>query len=224
MKFRTMLRFTRVAGLLVLALALAGCGANQAANQAPPEDSSQGALEGVPLPDAPHPVATIEIEGLGTITAELYPEVAPNTVNNFISLANSGFYDGTIFHRVIPGFMIQGGDPGGTGTGGPGYSIPGEFTDNGFTNNLPHTPGVLSMARSKSPDSAGSQFFVMTGDAAHLNGLYAAFGQVTAGQEVADAISALSRDSNDRPGEPPVITSIKVDTLGTAYPEPEKTP
>ncbi|MNB67713.1 putative bifunctional phosphatase/peptidyl-prolyl cis-trans isomerase [compost metagenome] len=158
----------------------------------------------------------------GIIKAELYPEVAPNTVNNFISLINKGFYDGLIFHRVIPGFMIQGGDPEGTGTGGPGYSIKGEFLANGFTNDLKHTRGVLSMARANDPDSAGSQFFIMTDAAESLDGSYAAFGKVTEGMDVVDAIAALERDSNDRPKEPPVIKKVTVDTLGVTYPEPVK--
>ena len=148
----------------------------------------------------PNPVVTFEMENGGVIKAELYPEIAPNTVNNFLSLVNSGFYDGLIFHRVIPGFMIQGGDPQGTGMGGPGYRIKGEFKHNGFSkNNLKHDRGVLSMARSMMPDTAGSQFFIMHDKAPHLDGEYAAFGKVIEGMEVADAIVAADRDRMDKP-------------------------
>jgi Peptidyl-prolyl cis-trans isomerase (rotamase) - cyclophilin family len=167
--------------------------------------------------NADNPVATITMKDGGIITAELYPEVAPNTVANFIELANSGFYDGLIFHRVIPGFMIQGGDPVGMGVGGPGYCIKGEFSQNGFTNDLKHTRGVLSMARSQHPDSAGSQFFIMHADAPHLDGGYAAFGMVTDGMDVVDAIAAVQRDANDKPIEDVVIESIRVDTKGVEY-------
>ncbi|WP_375373939.1 peptidylprolyl isomerase [Paenibacillus sp. S150] len=187
-----------------------------------PQESAAAATEGVPSATASHPVVTIEIAGGGVIKAELYPEVAPNTVNNFISLIQKGFYDGTIFHRVIPGFMIQGGDPDGTGMGGPGYSIAGEFTGNGFTNNLQHTQGVLSMARSQDMNSGGSQFFIMADAYPSLDGQYAAFGKVTEGQDVVDSIVSLPRDSSDRPEQPPVMEKVTVDTLGVAYPEPEK--
>ena len=148
---------------------------------------------------AHNPIVTIEMEDGGVMKAELYPDVAPNTVNNFISLIQKGYYDGLIFHRVIPGFMIQGGDPTGTGMGGPGYRIAGEFRLNGFKNDLKHMRGVLSMARSMHPDSAGSQFFIMHGDAPHLDGQYAAFGKVIEGMEVADAIVSTKRDWNDKP-------------------------
>ena len=170
-----------------------------------------------------HPIVTIELENGQVMTGELYPEKAPSTVNNFISLANSGFYDGLIFHRVIPGFMIQGGCPDGTGMGGPGYEIKGEFASNGFAqNDLKHTAGVLSMARTMAPDSAGSQFFVMVAPAEHLDGDYAAFGQVTEGVDDAIAISRVPRRmSDDKPKTPVVIQSIRVDTQGTEYPEPE---
>lgn len=157
----------------------------------------------------------------GVIQAELYPEIAPNTVNNFISLIKSGFYDGTIFHRVIPGFMIQGGDPEGTGMGGPDYSIKGEFSGNGFKNDLVHTEGVLSMARSQRPNSAGSQFFMMVADAPHLDGQYAAFGKVTEGIDIAKAIVSVPRNYADRPNEDVVMTKVTVDTLGVEYPAPE---
>ena len=168
-----------------------------------------------------HPIITIETNE-GVIKAELYPEIAPNTVNNFVSLAGKGFYNGTIFHRVIPGFMIQGGDPQGTGMGGPGYSIKGEFSGNGFPNNLKHTRGVLSMARAMNLNSAGSQFFIMVEDAPHLDGQYAAFGKVISGMEEADRIVNVSRDYSDRPYEEQTIKSITVETFGESYPEPEK--
>ncbi len=172
-----------------------------------------------------NPLVTIEMEDGAVMRGELYPEIAPNTVNNFIALANSGYYDGLIFHRVIPGFMIQGGCPEGTGTGGPGYSIRGEFTSNGFKNELRHTLGVLSMARTMAPNSAGSQFFIMVADAGHLDGQYAAFGKITENAEKAVEISRVKRDMyNDKPKQPQTIRSIRVDTLGETYPEPEKLP
>ena len=164
------------------------------------------------------PIATITMEDGGTIVLELYPEIAPISVANFISLANSGFYDGVIFHRVIPGFMIQGGDPEGTGMGGPGYSIRGEFSRNGFENPLKHTLGVLSMARSMRPNSAGSQFFIMTGIAPHLDGSYAAFGRVLEGNEHAARIQNVRRNHQDRPLVDQVIASIHVETAGHEYP------
>ena len=167
-----------------------------------------------------NPIVTFEMENGDIIKAELYPEVAPNTVNNFISLVSKGFYDGLIFHRVIPGFMIQGGDPKGTGVGGPGYSIKGEFTANRFKNDLKHTTGVLSMARSQRPNSAGSQFFIMVDDAPHLDGQYAAFGKVTEGIDVAQAIVSSPRDWSDRPREDQVMTKVTVETFGVDYDEP----
>ncbi len=170
---------------------------------------------------AQNPIVTIEMENGGIIKAELYPEIAPNTVNNFISLINKKFYDGLIFHRVIKGFMIQGGCPDGIGTGGPGYGIKGEFSANGFANDLAHTPGVLSMARAMHPDSAGSQFFIMHETSPHLDGSYAAFGKVTEGLEVVNKIAETRTDYSDRPLEPQVIKSITVDTFGVEYPEPE---
>ncbi len=169
-----------------------------------------------------NPIVTIEMEDGGVMKAELYPEIAPNTVNNFISLVQSGFYDGTIFHRVIPGFMIQGGDPDGAGTGGPGYSIKGEFSQNGFQNDLLHTKGVLSMARTMDPDSAGSQFFIMVDDAPHLDGGYAAFGKVIEGLDTADAIVSVKTDYNDRPKKEQKMKKVTVDTQGVDYPAPEK--
>ena len=171
---------------------------------------------------AQNPIVTFEMENGKVFKAELYPEVAPNTVNNFISLVKKGFYDGVIFHRVIPGFMIQGGDPQGTGMGGPGYSIRGEFTSNGFQNDLKHDRGVLSMARTMVPDSAGSQFFVMVAPAPHLDNDYAAFGKVLEGMEVADEIVAAKRDRMDKPRQPQRMAKVTVETFGVDYPEPEK--
>ena len=168
-----------------------------------------------------NPVVTIEMENGGIIKAELYPEIAPNTVNNFISLIKKGFYDGVIFHRVIPGFMIQGGDPKGTGMGGPGYSIKGEFTGNGFKNDLKHKRGVLSMARTMMPNSAGSQFFIMHDNAPHLDNQYAAFGKVIEGIEVVDTIAATKCDYNDRPAQPQTMKKVTVDCFGVDYPEPK---
>ena len=168
-----------------------------------------------------NPIVTIEMNNGDIMKAELYPEIAPNTVNNFISLVNKGFYDGVIFHRVIRGFMIQGGDPQGTGVGGPGYSIKGEFSGNGFANDLKHTPGVLSMARTMMPDSAGSQFFIMHETSPHLDGQYAAFGKVTDGLDVVNKIAEVPTDYSDRPLEPQMIQNMTVDTFGVEYPEPE---
>jgi peptidyl-prolyl cis-trans isomerase B (cyclophilin B) len=171
---------------------------------------------------AQNPLVTITMEDGSVMKAELYPEIAPNTVNNFISLIKKGFYDGVIFHRVINGFMLQGGDPKGNGTGGPGYCIKGEFSHNGFKNDLKHTPGVLSMARTMIPDSAGSQFFVMHKTSPHLDGEYAAFGKVTEGIEVVNAIAEVDTDYNDKPLKDQRIKSMSVDTFGVDYPEPEK--
>ena len=171
---------------------------------------------------AQNPIVTFEMENGGRMVAELYPDKAPNTVNNFISLVQSGFYNGLIFHRVIPGFMIQGGCPQGTGTGGPGYAIKGEFSANGVTNGLKHDRGVLSMARAMSPNSAGSQFFVMVERAPHLDGQYAAFGRVTEGLDVADAIVNADRDRMDKPFEDQRMKSVTVETFGVDYPAPEK--
>ncbi len=171
---------------------------------------------------AQNPIVTINVEGYGTMKAELYPEIAPNTVNNFISLVKKGFYDGLIFHRIINGFMLQGGDPEGTGMGGPGYGIKGEFSSNGFKNDLKHTPGVLSMARSMMPNSAGSQFFIMHKTSPHLDGDYAGFGKVIEGLEIVDQIASVDTDYNDRPLKEVKIGSMTVDTFGVDYPEPEK--
>ena len=169
-----------------------------------------------------NPVVTITMTNGDVIKAELYPEVAPNTVNNFISLASGGFYDGIIFHRVINGFMIQGGDPTGTGMGGPGYCIKGEFTDNGFQNDLKHTEGVLSMARTMAPDTAGSQFFIMHKNSPHLDGSYAAFGMVVEGMDVVNKIATCDTDFRDRPLKEQKIRTMTVETFGKEYPEPEK--
>ena len=169
-----------------------------------------------------NPIVTIEMENGDIIKAELYPEIAPNTVNNFISLVKKGYYDGIIFHRVISGFMIQGGDPTGTGMGGPGYTIKGEFTSNGFKNDLKHDRGVLSMARTMAPNSAGSQFFVMHENSPHLDGQYASFGKVIEGIENVDKIAGTRTDFQDRPRTPQVMKKVTVDTFGVEYAEPEK--
>ncbi|MCR4642466.1 MAG: peptidylprolyl isomerase [Lachnospiraceae bacterium] len=171
---------------------------------------------------AQNPVVTITMEDGSRIVAELYPEIAPNTVNNFISLVKKGFYNGLIFHRVIKGFMLQGGDPDGNGTGGPGYSIRGEFSSNGFKNDLKHTPGVLSMARSMMPNSAGSQFFIMHKTSPHLDGEYAAFGKVTEGLDVVDRIACVTTSYSDRPIEDQRMKTVTVETFGVEYPEPER--
>jgi len=172
---------------------------------------------------AKNPIVTIEMENGDIITAELYPEIAPQSVYNFVHLVQDGFYDGLIFHRVIPGFMIQGGCPFGKGTGGPGWNIRGEFSGNGFKNDLKHTRGVLSMARSSMPDSAGSQFFIMHDDAPHLDGSYAAFGMVLTGMEAVDRIAETKTDIyNDKPIKKQIMKKVTVDTFGEEYPEPEK--
>ncbi|MEF9990537.1 MAG: peptidylprolyl isomerase [Peptostreptococcaceae bacterium] len=197
-----------LSALLVTALALVGC--------------SNKSDEEVRTPPKDLPIAIITIENLGTIEAELYPHIAPNTVNNFIHLANTGFYDNLTFHRIIKDFMIQGGDPEGTGIGGPGYSIKGEFANNKFENDLKHTEGVLSMARSQQKDSAGSQFFIMTADSPHLDKDYAGFGKVISGMDIVDKIESIETGANDAPSTKVVIKSIKVDTKGIEYKEPEK--
>ncbi|MFB5763693.1 peptidylprolyl isomerase [Paenibacillus medicaginis] len=218
----------------LLLIAVAGCGTKPAtgSDQTGQTQTASGAGQDSATPSgtgnvdtsgaASHPVVTIDMDSGKQIKLELYPEVAPNTVNNFISLVKSGFYDGTTFHRVIPGFMIQGGDPDGNGTGGPGYGIKGEFKTNGVENNLLHTTAVLSMARAADLDSGGSQFFIMVADAPSLDGQYAAFGKVTEGMDVVNEIVNLPRDANDKPENPPVMKKVTVDTLGKEYPEPEK--
>ena len=170
---------------------------------------------------AQNPIVTMVING-DTVKIELYPEIAPNTVNNFISLVKKGFYNDLTFHRIIKGFMVQGGDPQGTGIGGPGYSIKGEFAQNGFKNDLKHTVGVISMARSMMPNSAGSQFFIMHKDAPHLDGAYAAFGKVTEGMDVINKLACVKTDRMDMPEEPQIMTSVTVETFGEDYPEPVK--
>lgn len=169
-----------------------------------------------------NPIVTIKMENGKIIKAELYPHIAPNTVNNFISLVESGYYDGIGFHRIIPGFMIQGGCPKGNGTGGPGYAIKGEFTQNGHTNNLKHERGVLSMARTMMPNSAGSQFFIMHANSPHLDGQYASFGRVIEGMEVVDEIASVKTDMADRPKDAQIMKSVKVETFGEEYPQVEK--
>ena len=169
-----------------------------------------------------NPIVTFEMENGDIMKAELYPEIAPNTVNNFISLVQNGFYDGPIFHRVIRGFMIQGGCPDGTGMGGPGYTIKGEFSQNGFANDLRHTEGVLSMARAMHPDSAGSQFFIMHKNSPHLDGAYAAFGKITEGMDIVNKIVETATDYSDRPLEEQKMKKVTVDTMGVEYPAPER--
>lgn len=208
----------RVLGALLtmsmLAMSLVGCAGSGTTKL---EEATPLATEMPTVEVGDNPVATIKVKDLGTIEVVLYPDKAPQTVENFISLANSGFYDGLIFHRVINGFMIQGGDPEGTGAGGPGYTIPGEFAQNGFSqNDISHDVGVISMARTNMPDTAGSQFFIVTGEAKHLDGQYAAFGRVIAGQEVADAIQNVETGRNDKPVNDVIIESVVVDTKGQA--------
>ena len=169
-----------------------------------------------------NPIVTFEMENGDIMKAELYPEIAPNTVNNFISLVQNGFYDGLIFHRVIRGFMIQGGCLDGTGMGGPGYTIKGEFSQNGFANDLRHTEGVLSMARAMHPDSAGSQFFIMHKNSPHLDGAYAAFGKITEGMDIVNKIAETATDYSDRPLEEQKMKKVTVDTMGVEYPAPER--
>ncbi|CAM4516472.1 peptidyl-prolyl cis-trans isomerase B (cyclophilin B) [Paenibacillus endophyticus] len=225
--------------LLTLALVLvaAGCGGTKGTNNGTTTGSDGGnaATATNPPTEAPaedgpallgsdkHPVVTIQLSNDKIIKLELYPEVAPNSVNNFISLINKSFYDGVIFHRVIPGFMIQGGDPDGTGMGGPGYSIPGEFNSNGFENKLKHTRGILSMARTQDPDTGGSQFFIMVADAPSLDNEYAAFGKVTEGMEAVDEIVNQTTGANDKPESPISMKKVTVDMLGMTFEEPKKT-
>ncbi|MEV5029074.1 peptidylprolyl isomerase [Paenibacillus sp. LPE1-1-1.1] len=233
-----LLKNKRLGMMLLLSLILivvAGCGGTKTPNNGETTGSNGGTANTTtpteaPVEDGPallgpdkHPVVTIQLSNDKIIKLELYPEVAPNSVNNFISLINKSFYDGVIFHRVIPGFMIQGGDPDGTGTGGPGYSIPGEFNSNGFENKLKHTRGILSMARTNDPDTAGSQFFIMVADAPSLDNEYAAFGKVTEGMEAVDEIVNQAKGANDRPDNPISMKKVTVDTLGMTFEEPTKT-
>ena len=213
--------------LLCMAVAFGGCTAKPvegSANEVKPTEQMTEVDEttteeaGVVKLET-NPVVTMVIKDYGTITLELYPDKAPNTVNNFVTLANSGFYDGLIFHRIIEGFMIQGGDPDGVGTGGPGYSIVGEFSGNGYeANDIEHTKGVISMARSRTPDSAGSQFFIMSADAPHLDGQYAAFGEVTDGLDIVEALEKVATNGSDKPVEDVIIESVTVDTHGEQVP------
>ena len=210
--------------ILMSSLVLVGCGNTKTITKKvgeAPATKSESSNKDATKENKDLPVATITVDGYGVIEAELYPELAPNTVDNFIDLANKGFYNNLKFHRIIKDFMIQGGDPKGDGTGGPGYSIEGEFTSNGFANSLKHTKGVLSMARLQDPNSAGSQFFIMTKDASHLDGEYAAFGKVISGLDVLEKIENVET-SNDKPKEDVVIKSIIVDTKGVTYKEPNK--
>lgn len=201
--------------IFLFAAILTACGEQEAPAEETADDTTA-----YPNDVEENPVVTITMENDEQIILELYPEIAPNTVANFISLVEDGFYDGLIFHRVIPGFMIQGGDPDGAGTGGPGYSIAGEFSSNNFDNDLKHDRGVLSMARSQSPDSAGSQFFIMVEKSSQLDGDYAGFGKVTEGMEVVDQIVSVDRDELDKPFEDQVMKTVEVDTKGYDYPEP----
>ena len=204
--------------LLVLMITVVGCTSKDKDETTEAPEIPEVNLEDV---KKEKPIVTIEMDNGDKIVAELYPNIAPNTVNNFISLINKGFYDGLNFHRVIPGFMIQGGDPDGNGTGGPGYGIKGEFEANGVKNDIKHDRGVLSMARSKNPDSAGSQFFIMAADSPHLDGEYAGFGKVIEGMEAVDRIVSSERDGSDKPLEPQTIKTITVDLIGETYSEPE---
>ena len=209
-----MKKFYQIVLFTVLIVILAACGKETAENEE--QETNANYAEEV----TENPIVTITMENDKKIVIELEPKTAPNTVANFISLVEDGFYDGLIFHRVIPGFMIQGGDPDGTGMGGPDYAIKGEFTSNGFDNTLTHERGVISMARSQDPDSAGSQFFIMTEQATHLDGDYAAFGKVTEGMETVDEIVAADRGNNDKPLEDQKMKTVEVDTKGFDYPEP----
>lgn len=215
--------------LILCLFAFSSCGGDPQTEQDGSEPkgeqtTEQPEMEGTTMSNGENPIVTITMQNGGVIKIELYPDIAPNTVNNFISLVQDGFYDGLIFHRVIPGFMIQGGDPEGTGYGGPGYSIAGEFSYNGFDNELAHTRGVISMARSSSPDSAGSQFFIMVEDAPHLDGQYAAFGKVIEGLDVVDEIVSVDTNASDKPYDDQVMQTVTVDTKGVTYPEPETLP
>lgn len=211
---------TILAIFAVLSISIVGCSNSKANEKSKGDNTSKQTEEKIDEKDLP--VVTIKVKDYGTMKGVLYPNKAPNTVNNFIALANSGFYDNLTFHRVIKDFMIQGGDPEGNGTGGPGYSIKGEFSSNGFDNDLKHTEGVLSMARARDKDSGGSQFFIMTKDSPHLDGDYAAFGKITEGLDVLHKIEDVKTDSNDKPLNEVKIESIKVDTKGKEYKEPEK--
>lgn len=209
-------------GAMLLVMIVTGCG-TQTEDEAADQDSKKSSEQDEEQKsEGENPIVTITMENDDEIKVELYPDVAPNTVANFISLVDKGFYDGLIFHRVIPDFMIQGGDPEGTGTGGPGYAIKGEFSSNGFDNELKHERGVISMARSSAPDSAGSQFFIMVDTSSSLDGDYAAFGKVTEGMDAVDKIVSVERDAQDKPLEEQKMKTVEVDTNGQEFPEPEK--
>ncbi|HLR42961.1 MAG TPA: peptidylprolyl isomerase [Pseudogracilibacillus sp.] len=212
------------AGLFVLLFVMVGCQANDNGEKSVKQNEANmnESTADVDIDEDVIPIVTMEMEDGDEVTIELYPSIAPNTVNNFIALVEEGFYDGLIFHRVIPGFMVQGGDPEGTGMGGPGYEIKGEFSNNGFANRLKHDRGVLSMARSQDPDSAGSQFFIMTAQAEHLDDDYAAFGKVSEGMDVIDEIVEVERDGSDKPKEDQVIKKMTVDLQGYEPKEVEK--
>jgi peptidyl-prolyl cis-trans isomerase B (cyclophilin B) len=209
-------QFIQVLFISVMLIMAGGCGASGEGKSNEQESTKTAQVI------EENPIVTITMENNDEIKVELYPNIAPNTVNNFISLVESGFYDGLTFHRVIPGFMIQGGDPEGTGTGGPDYEIKGEFSSNGFENDVKHERGIISMARTQSPDSAGSQFFIMVADANSLDGDYAAFGKVTAGMDVVDSIVNVKTNERDKPLEDQKMKQVTVETFGIDYPEPEK--
>lgn len=217
-------KFFLIISILLLAAFVISCGTqneDEANEQVEQTENETEKNKNGQLSKDENPVVTITMENNEKIVIELYPDIAPNTVNNFISLIEEGFYDGLIFHRVIPDFMIQGGDPDGNGTGGPGYSIKGEFDSNGFDNDLKHTRGVISMARSQHPDSAGSQFFIMVSDSPHLDGDYAGFGEVVEGMDIVDSIVSVERADNDKPLEDQVMKKVEVDTKGFDYDDPE---
>lgn len=227
MKNNYILKRLAILCLIAFSFSLTACGAktNENASGGTSSIKNKDNTAAMPLEKGKNdknPIVTIEMEDGGKIKLELYPETAPNTVRNFVTLVQKGFYDGLIFHRVIPGFMIQGGDPKGTGIGGPGYSIKGEFTSNGFTNNLKHERGVISMARSSSPNSAGSQFFIMVKATPSLDGQYASFGKVTEGMEEVDKIVSIKRDENDKPITDVKMKKVTVETFGVKYNEPQK--
>lgn len=209
-----------VLSLVTVLFSFASCSEKNGGNTE--NNNTEAAVKSTVVSSENNPTAVIKIKDMGEITIELYPDLAPNTVNNFISLSKSGFYNGLTVHRVVPGFVIQMGDPSGNGTGGPGYTIEGEFSDNGYKNNtLSHTRGVVSMARSQDYNSAGSQFFICLGDATHLDGQYAAFGKVISGMDVADKIADVQTDSSDKPVSDVVIESVTVDTKEASYSEPK---
>ena len=220
-----MKRYFIYVSIVLMTLVLVACNSNENSSSKDALNNESASSEAISNKNyqenvTENPIVTITMESDEQIVIELMPKIAPNTVANFIILAQEGFYDGTIFHRVIPGFMVQGGDPTGTGNGDPGYSIAGEFTSNGFENSLAHDRGVISMARSKNPDSAGSQFFIMVETATHLDGEYAAFGKVIEGMEVVDKIVSVDRDARDKPLQEQKMKSVVVDTKGFHYPNP----